>query len=714
MQVSIEAESTEQKPQEERRPNRFEAAAAVALRNIWDWLAVRGDYRPPGVTAEYAIATNWLVRLGIIILVAGIGFFLKYSIEKDLIPPIGRVSLSMITGIIMIVGGIRILGGKYQLLGQGLIGGGLATLYFSVFAAVNFHGLITFFPAFVLMAVITLGAGWLAVRLNSLLIAVLGLLGGYGTPLMLKAAAVSFPGQFTYLLLLGAGTLGVSWKKDWRLLNYLSFIGTYGLVAQTLHQHYTVAHFWQVMPFLTAFFVLFTTMTFLYNVINGKTSTMLELIELGLNAAIFFVIGSGLIREAYNREWVAALTLGIGVYCIAHIYWFLLRRNQDRGLLLSFIGIAAFFVTLTMPIIMSDSWITVSWAIQALIMLWIANKLNSEFLRSAAFLLYAVVLWRFCFVDLQRQYFRVPSPHDMLAGDYVKSLLERLIVFGVPIGSVAAAYRLIQQPGQVVGVAVDRTNDIKRWIEGNVLAKIIVIAGVVLLFLYLHLELNRTCMYLFDPLRLPVLTLLWVALAGLALIQCMKSESAGMCALVAILAGVVIGKMWFVDLASWKLDDHFVYGGAYSVLDGAMRLLDFGAIIAFLAAAWRLLGRSVQTKATAVWMGNIAIVLLFVFFTFELNTFLGHFVEDLQPGGISILWSVFALSFLVAGILKDIRQYRYLGLGLFALVALKVTFVDLKDLSQIYRIVAFIALGLLVLAGSFAYLTFRQKFGTET
>ncbi|MGA0040678.1 MAG: DUF2339 domain-containing protein, partial [Pirellulales bacterium] len=56
---------------------------------------------------------------------------------------------------------------------------------------------------------------------------------------------------------------------------------------------------------------------------------------------------------------------------------------------------------------------------------------------------------------------------------------------------------------------------------------------------------------------------------------------------------------------------------------------------------------------------------------------------------------------------------RYLGLGLFAVVAWKVFFVDLAQLDQIYRIVAFLSLGILVLAGSCMYLKFRDTVATE-
>ena len=67
------------------------------------------------------------------------------------------------------------VGKKYHLFGQGLLGAGIATLYFAIFAAANFYQLIEFVPAFALMALITLVAGVVAVRCQSVLVAVLGI-----------------------------------------------------------------------------------------------------------------------------------------------------------------------------------------------------------------------------------------------------------------------------------------------------------------------------------------------------------------------------------------------------------------------------------------------------------------------------------------------------------------------------------------------------------
>jgi uncharacterized membrane protein len=70
---------------------------------------------------------------------------------------------------------------------------------------------------------------------------------------------------------------------------------------------------------------------------------------------------------------------------------------------------------------------------------------------------------------------------------------------------------------------------------------------------------------------------------------------------------------------------------------------------------------------------------------------------------LSIFWSVFAISLVIAGFIWRTAGFRYVGLGLFAVVLLKVVVIDLSQVSTGYRILSFIGLGVLLLGTSVLY-----------
>jgi uncharacterized membrane protein len=700
-------------------PSRFELAAKQILREIWNWIIVGEGHRPEGVAMEYAVASNWLLRIGVLILVTGIGFFLKYSIDNGLLGEQARVALSVLAGVGMIVGGVRLVGGKYHLFSQGLLGGGIAVLYFSVFAAHSFYHLVEAYPTFALMILVTACAATLAIRLDSMLVAIFAIVGGYCTPILLSTGQVNFPGLFSYMLLLGVGILAVNWYKQWHLLNFLGFFFNYLLFFGSMRK-YEVGYFWQVLPFLIGFFVLYSTTVFLFCLVSRTKSTLLDLLALIVNAAIFFLTAYHLIDEAYGQIWTALLTVALAAFYVGHVYYCLARRVADRELLIGFIGLAAFFVTITLPLLLSNQWITVSWSLQALVMLWMAGKLRSAFLRQAAYLLYLIVLVRFCFIDLPGHY-GVAMDGDQAFGEFLLSLLERVVSFGIPILSLALAYTLIEKPVSASELACEAGNDVPLWLKDNWLlqATLIIVAG--MLFVVLQLELYRSFGYLYPPLQLPVLTLVWLAMCLLLLLRYLSAPGAWLLqALRLFLIGVAI-KLLLFDLPSWDIDlgriayDDGVwtlrYRGAYSFQLALMRLLDFAAIIGFLLFAFRRLSSAGEEAGNIrQWLGGAALALLFAFLSLEINSLLYQYVPGLRSGGVSILWSIFALSLVFAGIKRQVSAFRLTGLALFALVAWKVFFIDLARLEQIYRIVAFIVLGMLALGGAFFYMRYQQTF----
>jgi len=82
-------------------------------------------------------------------------------------------------------------------------------------------------------------------------------------------------------------------------------------------------------------------------------------------------------------------------------------------------------------------------------------------------------------------------------------------------------------------------------------------------------------------------------------------------------------------------------------------------------------------------------------------------LASVESTGISILMAVYAVALVVAGVALRSTLNRILGLGLIALVIVKLYLLDVWSLSRGFRITAFLALGGLLLLVSYLYSRFK-------
>jgi len=164
----------------------------------------------------------WLGGLGLFI---GAAFFLEYSIEHDLVSPPLRIGIGLLAGAVAVLVG-DIIRGKADRAGQALGGAGIATLYASLFAARTLYDLIPAPATFAAMALVTAAAGFIAVRRDAFMLAVIGLVGGFATPVLLSTGEDHRYALFGYIGLLDAGVLFVAAKRNWLTLTALAFVAS--------------------------------------------------------------------------------------------------------------------------------------------------------------------------------------------------------------------------------------------------------------------------------------------------------------------------------------------------------------------------------------------------------------------------------------------------------------------------------------------------------
>ena len=177
---------------------------------------------------EQFMGAKMFAWIGGFALFLGVAFFVKYSFEHNLIPPELRVAIGFLTGIALVVGGMALKRKENVVTAQTLCATGILILYSVTFACRSFYhfpffGLV---PTFALMSLITAAAFLLAVRLDALVVAILGIAGGFLTPVLLSTGQDNPLGLFGYTALLDIGLLAVARRKEWSSLPILGAVGT--------------------------------------------------------------------------------------------------------------------------------------------------------------------------------------------------------------------------------------------------------------------------------------------------------------------------------------------------------------------------------------------------------------------------------------------------------------------------------------------------------
>src|SRR5262245_8848151 len=182
----------------------------------------------PPIDWEQFMGAKLFAWIGGFALFLGVAFFVKYSFEHNLIPPELRVAIGFVVGAGLVVGGLLLKRKENAVTAQTLCATGILVLYAVTFACrayyhFAFFGLV---PTFLLMTLITAIAFLLAVRLNAMVVAVLGIAGGFLTPVLLSTGQDYPLGLFGYIALLDIGLLAVAQRQRWNALPVLGAVGT--------------------------------------------------------------------------------------------------------------------------------------------------------------------------------------------------------------------------------------------------------------------------------------------------------------------------------------------------------------------------------------------------------------------------------------------------------------------------------------------------------
>ena len=231
----------------------------------------------------------------------GVAFALKYSFDNNLVPPELRVAVGFVVGLGLLVGGVFISRKDYAVLSQTFCATGVVILYAVTFACHSIYKFEFFgvMPTFLLMALITTTAFLLAVRLNALVVAILGMLGGFLTPMLLSTGQDNPFGLFGYIAILDAGLIAVALYRRWYFLTALGALGTAIMQIGWADKFFTTEKYFEGNKILIALGVL-----------------------LGFNA--LYLAAAWWTKRREKIDWyLAGSAVGLASVALAFTAWFL-------------------------------------------------------------------------------------------------------------------------------------------------------------------------------------------------------------------------------------------------------------------------------------------------------------------------------------------------------------------------------------------------------
>ena len=361
---------------------------------------IKTPKKPPAERGELEakIGGKWLNRIGILAVIIGMGFFIKYAFDNDWIGETGRVVLGIISGLALIGWG-EYLKKKYKVYSQGLVGGGVAILYLSIFAAAAYYEIIFAEAGYFLTVVVTIFAIILSVRYDAPAIATLGFVGGFLNPLVISSGDIEQIPTLTYIALLDLGILTLAYFKDWKFLNFFAFIATAFIFLFWAEDSYADRYITSTQIFLIVFFVIFASISIFYNIIYKKMTSVLDLIFIFAIASSFFGASYLNLKDELTG-WMGLFSGLMGLTYFGLSFVTNRRHSEDRKLVLTFLSVALAFIVIMIPIQLEKSWVTIGWATEAAALVWIGIRVRNQGIRIAGIVLFVATILRLFIGDL--------------------------------------------------------------------------------------------------------------------------------------------------------------------------------------------------------------------------------------------------------------------------------------------------------------------------
>lgn len=659
----------------------------------------QGSFRKRGrKNWEKIIGENILNKIGIAILVLGIGYFVRHTFSNQNMQEIGNISIGFLAGIVLFIFGHR-LRKTMRAFSSVLVGGAISVFYFTVSIAFRDYELINQNTAALAAVGITAVACFLATRYDRQELAIISLLGGLASPLMVSTGSGNHIVLFSYLVILNGGILFLANKKNWQALHPVSYFGTliyfaYWIFSTTPST--PTIELLELLGFSVVFFGIFLAQNILAFKKDEESARPFQLALLASNSAALFTFGMFLLEPIAAGKWqglfVTALAILHGILTLILFR----KKHKNHHLKLLLTGFSLTFVSLIAPIQMSEHHITLFWAAEAAMLSWLGHRSGLKSISKSALLVTVIML-----ISLMMDWSEIYSANTLTP--FFNNGILTTTVAALGIG--ASCFWQKQWIGILPRIELYQPR------------KVLKPLAITVAFIGVFIELNYQLNSIFEVSHLTNLVLsLYVYLFVFGWIWLKSNWSDGWNRSV-LYACTIAGAVLFLCLVkpfATSFRDYALTANGFDIF----MLFHYSFYILLLLAAlkcrtlinrYRKLNQQQSLRLqTSVW------IYLFIVITGEYNHIaiisswypeasIGYIKSLVRSPEHAILWSSMAFVAMYFGIKNKINSLRYFGLGLFALAMLRLFLFDLALISETGKTIAFVSLGVLLLLVSFMY-----------
>ncbi len=328
------------------------------------WICAGEENPAEKLSNEYTTVTTWLIRGGVLAVLASIGFLLKLSFDRQYFTTQTLIVLLTVTGLMIALGGALGVAckkeSKYRNWLLTVSGGGFALTFFALFAGYGIYQVYPEWLTFVLLIAVSFTAIVTAWKTDAMSIGIVGCIGGFSAPLFFGAVNLSCF-SFVWISAINLGVLWLSYRKRW-VLQYCAVTLLYAVSALYIFDTLSGRYFFAILPllFLNCF------IPFLPCLLKCKEHNFLK-VHLACHIFSLIIMLAMAIPQALKiNNYLAALV----TFIICLINAMGMYRNYRSAILKNFFSIVScVMVAATVYFLLQGTvWLTAFWSFTAIMM----------------------------------------------------------------------------------------------------------------------------------------------------------------------------------------------------------------------------------------------------------------------------------------------------------------------------------------------------------